>query len=272
MIAGAFAEQSAHTGGIDLSTKGDMHGYSTDDARIPISTNNFSLFCDSSAALGLKWAASPTSVLTTQSDILYASSANTLARLAKGSATQVLAMNSGATAPEWVTPSSGLWTQIGNYRATGEEASTSFSSLGVDLDNDYSKVVVIMSGKARGTGNGGVYLNAVSSGSKYIYTQILNDSSTVSGSLITENVINVLPTGLIDDDNSYFNLQLEITFSGIADNFMYQFSGGASHEGNVIGSGHAELASAGDELDTINISFAGDWQVGTQINVYKVAI
>ncbi len=40
-------------------------------------------------------------VLTTQGDILYASSANTPARLAKGSARKVLQMNSGATAPEW---------------------------------------------------------------------------------------------------------------------------------------------------------------------------
>ena len=205
-----------------------------------------------------------------QGDIFIVDSNTNLVRLARGADNTTLMMN--GSNPNWETAVGGLWTQIGNYRATSEEAGTSFSSLGVDLDNDYSKVVVIMSGKARGTGNGGVYLNAVSSGSKYIYTQILNDSTTVAGSLITENVINVLPTGLIDDDNSYFNLQLEITFSGIADNFMYQFSGGASHEGNVIGSGHAELASAGDELDTINISFAGDWQVGTQINVYKVAI
>ena len=41
--------------------------------------------------------------LTTQGDILYASGANTLARLAKGTAAQTLKMNSGATAPEWTT-------------------------------------------------------------------------------------------------------------------------------------------------------------------------
>ena len=39
--------------------------------------------------------------LTTAGDILYASANNTPARLAKGSALQVLQMNSGATAPEW---------------------------------------------------------------------------------------------------------------------------------------------------------------------------
>jgi hypothetical protein len=43
-----------------------------------------------------------------QGDIIYASSASAWARLAKGTASQILAMNAGATAPEWVagfTPS-----------------------------------------------------------------------------------------------------------------------------------------------------------------------
>jgi hypothetical protein len=44
----------------------------------------------------------------TAGDIIYASSANTLAVLAKGTATQVVAMNSGATAPEWVDAPDGV--------------------------------------------------------------------------------------------------------------------------------------------------------------------
>ena len=50
----------------------------------------------------------------TAGDILYATGSTTLAKLAKGAATEVLAMNSGATAPEWATAGSGdcvrLWT------------------------------------------------------------------------------------------------------------------------------------------------------------------
>ena len=45
--------------------------------------------------------------LTTAGDILYASANNTPARLAKGTALQVLQMNSGASAPEWATASTG---------------------------------------------------------------------------------------------------------------------------------------------------------------------
>ena len=37
----------------------------------------------------------------TAGDVLYATGTTTLAKLAKGTAEQVLAMNSGATAPDW---------------------------------------------------------------------------------------------------------------------------------------------------------------------------
>jgi hypothetical protein len=40
-------------------------------------------------------------------DLLYATAADTLVRLPKGTAGQTLIMNSGATAPEWSTPNSG---------------------------------------------------------------------------------------------------------------------------------------------------------------------
>jgi hypothetical protein len=41
-------------------------------------------------------------------DLIYGASNDTPARLAIGTANQVLAVNSGATAPEWVTPTSGI--------------------------------------------------------------------------------------------------------------------------------------------------------------------
>ena len=40
-----------------LTTKGDTHGYSTTNARIPIGSDNDVLTADSTEALGLKWAA-----------------------------------------------------------------------------------------------------------------------------------------------------------------------------------------------------------------------
>jgi hypothetical protein len=60
------------------------------------------------------------STLTTTGDIYYASAANTPARLGIGTATQLLAVNSGATAPEWVAaPSSGSMTLISTTTLSG---------------------------------------------------------------------------------------------------------------------------------------------------------
>lgn len=53
--------EPAASGGISspLTTKGDVWGFSTVDARIPVGTNNFVLTADSTQALGVKWAAAP---------------------------------------------------------------------------------------------------------------------------------------------------------------------------------------------------------------------
>ncbi len=45
-----------------LTTKGDLFGFDTADARIPIGTNGHILTADSTQSLGLKWAAAPSSL------------------------------------------------------------------------------------------------------------------------------------------------------------------------------------------------------------------
>jgi len=51
-------------GGSPLTTKGDLYGFSTVDARIPIGANNTVLTADSTESLGLKWAAASSGALT----------------------------------------------------------------------------------------------------------------------------------------------------------------------------------------------------------------
>ncbi len=43
-----------------LTTKGDLHGYDTDDARIPVGSNDQILIADSAQTLGVRWGAAPT--------------------------------------------------------------------------------------------------------------------------------------------------------------------------------------------------------------------
>ena len=64
--------------------------------------------------------------LTTAGDIIYRN-ATVPVRLGIGTASQVLAVNSGATAPEWVTPTSGGMTLLSTTSLTG--AATTVSSI-----------------------------------------------------------------------------------------------------------------------------------------------
>ena len=45
------------SGSSPLTTKGDLYTYSTDNARLPVGTDDYVLTADSSEATGLKWAA-----------------------------------------------------------------------------------------------------------------------------------------------------------------------------------------------------------------------
>jgi hypothetical protein len=54
-ILGFFSEKTTDTG-TDLTSKGDIHGYSDTNTRVPIGSNDQILTADSSEALGLKWA------------------------------------------------------------------------------------------------------------------------------------------------------------------------------------------------------------------------
>jgi hypothetical protein len=74
---------------------------SNSDSLVTFAGGTLNVFCTLPASKTMDM------TLTTAGDILYASAANTPARLAKGSGLQILQMNSGATAPEWATASSG---------------------------------------------------------------------------------------------------------------------------------------------------------------------
>ena len=73
---------------------------SNSDSAVNFSSGTKDVFCTFPASKTMDM------VPTTQGDVPYASAANTPARLALGSAGQVLQVNSGGTAPEWATSSS----------------------------------------------------------------------------------------------------------------------------------------------------------------------
>jgi hypothetical protein len=81
----------------------------------------------------------------TAGDLLYYASGTTLTKLAKGSANQVLAMNSGASAPEWVAPSAGDVTASSTTTFTNKTIDangTGNNISNIDIGNMTSAVVV----------------------------------------------------------------------------------------------------------------------------------
>ena len=101
---GSFQSITGKAGTV-MNTKGDLATYSSERIRLGVGSNNQTVMADSAQAAGIKWAASSTSTLTTAGDLLVASGANTLSRLARGSDNQVLKMNGSSL--NWETVSGG---------------------------------------------------------------------------------------------------------------------------------------------------------------------
>jgi hypothetical protein len=78
-------------------------------------------------------------------DLVYGSGTNDAAVLALGTAGQVLTVNSGATAPQWATPTAGGYTLISTTTLSG--TSTSLTS----IPQTYQDLVLVIDSYAPGT-------------------------------------------------------------------------------------------------------------------------
>ena len=111
----------------------------------------------------------------TAGDIVYATGTTALSKLAKGTAAQVLTMNSGATAPEWATASSG-----GGATATHaytNQSSTSYrgtASAGTGID-----VGVAIATEASGAGEREIYIRKIDANNEGVFTVIHKNGTTV---------------------------------------------------------------------------------------------
>ena len=92
-----------------LSTAILKDGTQTITANIPMSSYKFTgLAAGSAAGDSVRYEQSPASIMTTLGDVLYASAANTPARLGIGAAGASLETNAGATAPAWMPPTASV--------------------------------------------------------------------------------------------------------------------------------------------------------------------
>jgi hypothetical protein len=87
-------------GSSPTTTKGDLAGFSTVSARVPIGADTQVLTADSSQALGVTWAASPSGFanpMTAKGDLIAGASGGTATRLPVGTDTYVLTADSSQT-------------------------------------------------------------------------------------------------------------------------------------------------------------------------------
>lgn len=112
---------------------------------------------------------------------MYYRASSVLARLAKGTASQQLRMNSGATAPEWFTPSAAasFWTDFSGAYASG----TTITVSGVDVTSIFKK---------------GVSLKWLSS------ADALKVGKVVSSSFSTDTTITIVGSTVAAGDKSFY--------------------------------------------------------------------
>jgi hypothetical protein len=115
-------------------------------------------------------AAGMTNPMTTTADVIYSSSGSTPARLGIGTANQVLAVNSGATAPEWQTISSGSMTLLSTTTLSG--ATVTISS----ISQSYKTLYAIITGVTN-AGSTGLF-RCAPNGSTNITSSLINYPST----------------------------------------------------------------------------------------------
>lgn len=142
--------------GTSVTTKGDLQGFSTVAARIPVGNNNEVLTADSTQTLGVKWAAASGTNVTTKGDLQTYSTTGD--RLAVGANGTVLTPDSAQTTGlKWVAPIKSIYLSAGGgmpststpcVGATTFEQASNYNimyGLGfVHTSNTYADWVVVM--------------------------------------------------------------------------------------------------------------------------------
>jgi hypothetical protein len=132
-------------------------------------------------AYDLAAAAVPKSTVTTAGDVIYGTGSAAVTRLGIGTAGQVLTVNSGATAPQWSSPSTGAFTLLSTTALTGP--STLISS----INQTYKSLFMVIYGVTNATANGVMRVapNANTTGCSYVSTDSVGASFVSSVQRVT---------------------------------------------------------------------------------------
>lgn len=131
-------------------------------------------------------AALPETIIDAAGDLIYGSAADTAARLAIGTAGQILQVNSGATAPEWITPAGAAsMTQLATGTLSGSQLSLT------SISQSYKDLILILRNYQCSNFEGHyLRVNSVSSTNAYRTTRVTDTIGSTSADfgLLSDNV------------------------------------------------------------------------------------
>jgi hypothetical protein len=261
----------------DLPADFEVFGQAVDTTLMDLKggTTNQVLAKNSNADMDFKWvadAAGMTNPMTTTGDTIYSSSGSTPARLGIGTAGQLLAVNSGATAPEWIAPP-----VAGGMTLLSTTAITAISQISITgIDQTYNQLVIVMENAA--TSNTGVALqvrfNTNTTSGQYAYVSrgidggAVSDFNNASATLI-QTGLNISTTANTNSINTVFTIprytnttRKSFTFNTAA------ISSSSSTQALFIGTG-SFLGSAA--ISSVQfIVGAGTWTAQGNIYIYGV--
>jgi hypothetical protein len=196
-------------------------------------------------------------------DLLYASAADTPARLAIGTAGQVLKVNSGATAPEWGAASSGGMTLI---------STTTFSSTAVELTSipsTYVNLMALVTGVTTSGNNDQFTVQLNSDTANHYFTY----SNTTTANAMAQNTSLYLTPGQKTAGNSnnswainVYNYAQASAYKPFAVAGHYYSTGGAGLYGYYASGGYNSTTA----ISSLKFYFAGATFTAGTVYLYGV--
>jgi hypothetical protein len=197
-------------------------------------------------------------------DLVYGSGTNDAAVLALGTAGQLLAVNSGATAPEWVAaPSSGGMTLISTTSLSG--TTTTISS----IPQTYTSLFLIIAGVTTSAGNDEVFEcfpNNVNNLCNQAFVNHNGASNSADGSINLTGGASTLRTNA----NSIWSLEINnYTSATRYKSFAFEggFQTGASTRGQIIAGGNFRSNTA---ITSLVFNYAGSNMNAGTVLLYGV--
>lgn len=201
-------------------------------------------------------------ILTTAGDVMYASAANTPARLAVGTTGQVFVVNSSGTAPQWGSITRGAdagWTLISTSGAVTGQASIAFTT---GISSTYDAYAVTLTNIVPSTDTANLtFLASISAGAAYL------GAYNYGGYYTLETGATAATTGV-----GAGVIVLGVTLgnaTGETYNGVFYLMGPASSSA-TFKSFHGTFVMRREDSNTVSGYVGGTITTGTAVNAFKV--